>query len=107
MSQPGIRVGRNAQVMELKEAETARWLKEMIAVARYNAHAVSAPSIAAHAMHKFAVTLRDPIDQSNVMEFLEEVEVMGWPTDLTRRWLKARWGWLVRDNAEYSNEEFL
>ena len=107
MSHPDTESTRNHESENAREIEVAGWLKEMVAVARCNPHAVSAPSIAAHAMHKFAVGLRDPLDQRNVMEFLEEVEVMGWSTDLTRRWLRVQWGWLMQDNAEHSNEEFL
>jgi hypothetical protein len=95
--------GMNIEAECSREVEIARWLKEMVAVARCNPHAVSAPYIAAHAIHRFAVELQDPIDQSSVVDFLEEVGVMGWPTDLTRRWLGIQWGWL----GEYSNEDFL
>jgi hypothetical protein len=47
------------------------------------------------------------MDQSNIMGFLEEVELMGYSTELTRRWLEAQWGWLMQGNVEYSNEDIL
>jgi hypothetical protein len=79
----------------------------MVAVARCNPPALrAASSLATHAMHKFAVCLRDSMDQSNIMEFLEEVELIGYSTEPTRQWLKVQWGWLMQD-AEYSNEDFL
>jgi hypothetical protein len=90
-----------------REPEVSLWLKEMMAVARCNPHASTAP-IAAHAMHSFAVILRDPQDQSNVIDFLIEVEtVLGWPTEATRHWLRAEWGWPTQDIAEHSNEEYM
>jgi hypothetical protein len=86
-----------------------KWLKEMVAVARCNPHTVqTSTSIAAHTIHKFAGCLRNPMDQSDIMGFLEEVDVTGWSTDLTRRWLKVQWGWPLQDSsAEFSNEGFL
>jgi hypothetical protein len=92
---------------ETKEQDIATWLKEMMAVARCNPHATSAPYLAANAMHIFAVILIDQKDQGHVMEFLDEVElVSGWPTGLTRQRLRVEWGWPAQDDAEYSNEEY-
>jgi hypothetical protein len=94
-------------IKDTKEAEITRWLKEMVAVARCNPHATTTPFIAAHAMHRFAVYINNSQDQNSIMEFLEEVEmVSGWPTELTRHWLREEWGWPTQDYAEHSNEEF-
>jgi hypothetical protein len=94
------------EIEDTRGAEVARWLKEMVAVARCNPHATTTPFIAAHAMHQFAVYLRDPQDQSSIMDFLEEVEIVsGWPTELTRQCLRVEWGWSTQDNAEQSNED--
>jgi hypothetical protein len=38
------------------------------------------------------------------MEFLEQVDLMGYSTESTRQWLKVQWGWLMQTNAQYSNE---
>jgi hypothetical protein len=108
MSRPYSESDRGGAIEHAQETEVAKWLKEMVAISRCNPHAVQATSsIAAHAMHKFAVCLRDPTDQSSIMEFLEEVDLMGYSTEPTRRWLKVQWGWLMQDNVEYSNEDFL
>jgi hypothetical protein len=92
---------------DTREAEVTKFLKEMVAVARCNPHATTTPFIAAHAMHRFAVYLNDSQNQSSIMEFLEEVEVIsGWPTELTRHWLREEWAWSREDRAEHSNEDF-
>jgi hypothetical protein len=88
-----------------KEAEVSRWLKEMVAVTRCNPHATSTSITAANAMHRFAVHVRHPQDQSSIMEFLEGVEVVSrWPTKLTRQWLRMEWGWSMQGRAAHSNE---
>jgi hypothetical protein len=84
------------------ERQVAEWLKEMMAVARGNPHAVSAPSIAAHALHRFAGRLREPSEQSDILVFLEEVDDLGWSTDSTQQRLRLEWGWLPREDTENS-----
>lgn len=108
MNDPHTSSSQMLEVGDSRKPDITRWLKEMMAVARCNPHACNTPCIAAHAMHKFAVNLRDPRDQSSVMDFLEEVEaVSGWPTEVTRQCLRVEWAWSIHDNAEQSNKEFL
>lgn len=66
-------------------------LKGMVAVARCNKHAMSTPSITAHAIHKFAVALHDEFDRCKMIEFLEEVNSTGWPTADTIGALRETW----------------
>jgi hypothetical protein len=108
LNDPHASSGQMLELGDLREPDITRWLKEMVAVARCNPHACTTPYIAAHAMHKFAVNLKDPQDQSSVMDFLEEVEsVSGWPTEVTRQCLRVEWAWPILENAEQSNEYYL
>jgi hypothetical protein len=108
MSNPEATNSHMPEYAKTREQNVTMWLKEMMAVARCNPHAISTPYIAANSMHKFAVSLRNLHDQGHVMEFLEEVEfVSRWPTGKTRQWLRVEWGWPAQDDAEYSNEEYL
>lgn len=65
----------------------------MVATARCNTHCISAPWKAAHAVHKFAVLLREETGRCKMMEFLEEVNAMGMPTTASIEYLKEQWGW--------------
>lgn len=66
-------------------------LNELIAIARGNTHTSSPASIASHAIHKFAVLLQDEADRTKMVEFLEEVHTLGWPTTNTIEWLRRYW----------------
>jgi hypothetical protein len=108
MSNPRASTSHILEYGETREQDIATWLKEMMAVARCNPHATSAPYLAANAMHMFAVNLRDPQTQCHVMDFLEEVEIVsGWPTEMTRQWLRVEWGWSAQGDAVYNNKEYL
>jgi hypothetical protein len=94
MNKPGAGSNQKLEVGDERESELTVFLKEIMAVARCNPHAGMAPYLAANAMHKYAVNIKDPQDRIDVMEFLEEVETMsGWPTALTREWLSMEWAW--------------
>tara|TARA_R110002003_G_scaffold124_3_gene11188 strand:- start:14565 stop:14984 length:420 start_codon:yes stop_codon:yes gene_type:complete len=100
----GAHHAQGSESENASERQIAEWLTEMIGVARSNPHAVSAPSVAAHAMHSYAGRMREPLEQSNVMQFLEEVDNMGWSTEITRQWLRLEWGWVLREEPERSIE---
>lgn len=72
--------------------EILKGLKEMIASTRCDTHAVSTMSVAVHAIHRFAVILSDDLDRLKMVEFLEEVDAMGWwPTKASIGWLWRQW----------------
>jgi hypothetical protein len=77
---------------ETDEGEVVTCLREMVAVARSNPHAITCTPLAAHAMHKFSVALTNPLDRCTVLDFLGEVEAWGWSTETTGSWLRAKWG---------------
>lgn len=101
--EPGCSRLREKEIETCKAAQLAKWLMEMVAVARSNPHVTTTSFIAAHTMHKFAVGLQNQVDKNHVMEFLEEVEGLGWATESTRRWLRADWGLQMQDIAEHNN----
>ncbi|KAF1938728.1 hypothetical protein EJ02DRAFT_353871 [Clathrospora elynae] len=76
--------------------EVLRNLKGIVAIARCNPHAISVPWNAAHAVHKFAAVLQDDLDQCKMIEFLEEVNAMGWPTAASMEHLREQWRWNLR-----------
>jgi hypothetical protein len=80
-----------AVVAAAMQGEVLKGLKEMVAVARCNTHCISASWKAAHAVHKFAVTLQDDLDRSKMIEFLEEADAMGMPTEASVQYLKEQW----------------
>ncbi|KAL6710494.1 hypothetical protein ACN47E_008542 [Coniothyrium glycines] len=71
--------------------EISRRLKDMIIAARCNTFAMCAGVAAAYAIHSFAIVLEDELDRSMMMEFLAEVNTLGWSTAATVVWL--RWHW--------------
>ncbi|KAF2853758.1 hypothetical protein T440DRAFT_443509 [Plenodomus tracheiphilus IPT5] len=61
--------------------EVLKGLKEIVASTICDKHAIFTSSMAAHAIHRFAVILRNNIDRQKMIEFLEEVDNMGlWRT---------------------------
>jgi hypothetical protein len=94
MNKPGERRNQTLEFGDEREAELTMCLKEIVAVARCNPHAGMTPYLAANAMHKYAVNIKDTQDRIAVMSFLEDVEtVSGWPTGLTRDRLRTEWAW--------------
>ncbi|KAH8725493.1 hypothetical protein GQ44DRAFT_219125 [Phaeosphaeriaceae sp. PMI808] len=105
MTYPNLEGAQILQSEEARAAEITSWLKEVMATARCNLNSVSASWLAAHVMHKFAAIVQSPVDQSSIIEFLEDVDAMGWSTKLTSRWLKLQWEWPMQINVEYNNEQ--
>ncbi|CAO2653858.1 Nn.00g105910.m01.CDS01 [Neocucurbitaria sp. VM-36] len=87
-------------VAKCARKDVLKGLKEMMAIARCNTHAISASSIAAHAIHKFAGVLQEDLDQHKTIEFLEEVNTMGRPTVSSMEWLRGQWCWSAESRLE-------
>ncbi|KAF2729563.1 hypothetical protein EJ04DRAFT_502053 [Polyplosphaeria fusca] len=74
-------------------------LKEVIAIARCNGHRMPALFLASNAVFAYGSTVEDHFDRVKMIEFLEEVEGVGWPTKSAMRWLASQWGWSVEDST--------
>lgn len=72
----------------------------MVAVARCNTFSLTSRVIAAYAVHAFAGVLQDDMDRHKMIEFLEEVNAMGWPTTTSIDWLSRQWHQGVRRNID-------
>jgi hypothetical protein len=92
MNKPGKRSSQTLGAGDERVLELTMCLKEIVAVARCNPHAGMTPYLAANAMHKYAVNIKDSQDRIAVVSFLEDVEtVSGWPTGMTRDRLRKEW----------------
>jgi len=109
VNHPSCGLGSRKGFAEAGEVEVTKPLREMVAAVRCNTHAmVPTAAIAAHTIHKFGGCLQNFVDQSDIIEFLEEVEIVGWKTDVTKRWLKVQWNWPLQDDSpNLGNEDFL
>jgi hypothetical protein len=65
----------------------------MIAIARCNAHCISAQWKAAYTVHKFGTVLKEDQDRCQVIGFLGEVQATGMPTHTSVEYLKEQWNW--------------
>ena len=80
-------------VTDSAHSEVLRDLREMIAIARCNAHCISAQWDAAYTVHKFGTVLQDDQDRCKMIEFLEEVQATGMPTRTSIEYLQDQWNW--------------
>lgn len=74
-------------------AATLAGLKSIMAIARYNKVHTPAYFLAGNVLEKYASLLESEEDRRQVIDFLTEVFLTGWPTCGTKKKLMIHWKW--------------
>ncbi|KAF2114060.1 hypothetical protein BDV96DRAFT_495527 [Lophiotrema nucula] len=73
-------------------------LREVVAMAQCNDHRTPALFLASHVLYAYGPMVEDHFDRVKIIEFLEEVDTVGWATKPAMRWLASQWGWSIEES---------